>query len=501
MSVVAVKVGHMKLTFPVKDPAKAYVSNHLWLPKEGNVLGGVRVGPIKRALEFVVPGRDGKQQVISLWEENRHHIVVPREFLPPTEYPKYKFPFVDLRPSFGSANFEDLVKTRSEEQEKAWEALKSHNNGILNLGCGKGKTKLSLKKIAQMKTPTLVIVPDGGMLEQWKQSINGSDRTPPGLRYEGELGIVKGDVFDWKKPLTLALITTLALRIRDGRIPEEFFRHFGLVVYDEVHQMGAPMFSLAAYPFYGDRIGLTATVQREDGLDPIYRYHIGEPFYSDIKQDLIPQIYYQKTTAVLDSEKAVRAGNVNIPVLRSMLALDTNANNIRYWAIKEAADQGRKILVLSHSRAQLEIFHSMFPGSGLIHGDTDREERLAILRSSQVCFAIARLGTTGVDDDRLDMLIALTPYKSLIALQQSIGRIQRPLEGKPHPIVLVFEDSLIPSLEGMCRKMKTIFKKWNFPFKVFNPGRFPRELPPHIKTIHDGLVAKYSAEAEAEDDE
>ena len=40
------------------------------------------------------------------------------------------------------------------------------------------------------------------------------------------------------------------------------------------------MFSLTAAPFYGDRIGLTATVKEKMALDPIYRYHIGEPFYS-----------------------------------------------------------------------------------------------------------------------------------------------------------------------------------------------------------------------------
>lgn len=498
----------MKLLIPVKEPDKAYVSNQLWLPKEGNVLGGVRTGPIQRALEFTVGSRANEQgemqsYSISMWNETRNHIVCPREFLPPTEYPKYRFPFVDLRPQFGRAEFEDLVVPRTEEQVAAWRALAMNDNGILNLACGKGKTKLSLKKIAQKSLPTLVIVPDGGMLEQWKQSIYGSDRTPPGLRFNGELGIVQGTTFDWKRPLTLALVTTLALKIRDGKIPEEFFRYFGLIVYDEVHQIGAPVFSQTAWPFYGDRIGLTATVQREDGLDPIYRYHIGEPFYTDLKQDLIPLVYFQKTPATLDSELAVRNGSVNVSVLRAALGISPWANNYRYWSIREALEQGRKILCLSHSKNQLRLFHAMFPGSGLIISETDRTDRLNVLRSNQLVFAIARLGTTGVDDDRLDTLFWLTPFRSTNALQQSFGRIQRPLPGKLQPVVTIFEDSQVSTLKNMCTKLKSTLKQWQFPYQMFQPSRFPRELPADIRSLYDrcleGLDTRQQERATDED--
>lgn len=497
----------MKLLIPAKEADKAYISNQLWLPKEGNVLGGVRVGPIKKALEFTIGTKPEVDPdtgevittpaVIQMWEETQNHIVCPREFLPHTEYRKYKFPFVDLRPRFGRAEFEDLVTLRNQEQALAWAALAANDNGILVLGCGKGKTKLAQKKIAQRSTPTLVIVPDGGMLEQWRQSILGSDRTPPGLRVNGDIGIIQGQTFDWKHPLTLALVTTLALKIRDQRIPEELFRYFGLIVYDEVHQIGAPVFSQTAWPFYGDRIGLTATVQRADGMDPIFRYHIGEPFYTDLRQDLIPYIYFQRTPAILDQEEAIRNDMTNISVLRSMLGVSLQANSYRYWAIKEALDQGRKILCLSHSKNQLRLFHAMFPGSGLIISETKEEERLAVLRNSQLCFAIAKLGTTGVDDDRLDTLFWLTPFRSINSLQQSIGRIQRALPGKRHPVVIIFEDYMVPALRNQCRNLKSTFKQWKFKFEVLNPGRFPTELPTTIRSLYERQLAILPGREEA----
>jgi superfamily II DNA or RNA helicase len=487
----------MNLSFVPKEADRAYVSNALWLPKRG-----IRVDPFKRALEFTVKGQGGALSQLMMWEESTNHIICPREFLHPRDYPNYKFGFVDLRPEFQRVRFNDLVKPRNEEQLSAWKALASNDNGILNLGCGKGKTKLALKKVAQRGTPTLVIVPDGGILSQWKESIYGNKEKglAPGLEFDGELGLIQGPVFNWAKPITLALVTTLALRIRDGVIPEELFRYFGLIVYDEVHQIGAPMFSLTAAPFYGDRIGLTATVQREDGLDPIYRYHIGEPFYSDLKQDLVPRIYFQQTPSNLNYGAAKVNGITNISILRTMLGRDLAGNTFRYYEIQRALKEGRKILCLSHSKDQLRLFHAMFPGSGLLISETEKDQRMDILRSSQICFAIARLGSTGVDDDALDTLYWLTPFRSRISLQQSMGRIQRAKAGKKQPVMVVFEDWMAPPLRHLCRKLKSNLKEWGYSFETFKPLQAPLKLPTEVQAAYDHAFSQLPDRSDSEDD-
>jgi CRISPR/Cas system-associated endonuclease/helicase Cas3 len=131
----------MDFTFVQKEPGKAYIADRLWLPKSH-----IRPGPVKGALQFVVQSQDG-QSKLALWEETEHHIICPREFLPTSEYSRYKFPFIDLRPEFERVEFKSNITPRNDEQAKALEALLQNDNGILNLACGKGKTVLSTAKM------------------------------------------------------------------------------------------------------------------------------------------------------------------------------------------------------------------------------------------------------------------------------------------------------------------------------------------------------------------
>jgi superfamily II DNA or RNA helicase len=477
----------MQLEFVPKEPDRAYIGNMLWLPK-----AKVQESWIKSALEFDYSGRTpADTQKIVLWKQTAHHIVCPREFLEPETYPLYDFPFIDIRPPPTPAQFEDLVEPRNADQLAAWTALDAHDDGVLNIKCGGGKTKLAVKKIANKQVKTLVIVPDAGILEQWKRSILG-DKTPgretsPGLRMNGPLGLIQGDVVDWDHDITLAVVTTLWRLIEKGLLPEEAYRLFSLIVFDEVHQIGAPKFSLTAPPWFGDRIGLTATVKRADALDNVYLSHIGQPFYSDLRQDLIPQVLFERTPIELDLQRALdKSGQVHAGKLRGLAGIDLPGNTYRYWKVREALERGRKILCLSHSKAQLKLFHAMFPHSGIITAETDRARRLDVIRDSRICFAIARLGSTGVDDDRLDQLFWLTPFNGATTLQQSMGRIQRALPGKPPPVFTVFEDARVKSLMGMCSGLKTLLRKWRIPFEIRAPLPL-RPLPGDVQERYDNV--------------
>lgn len=447
------------LRLVVKEEGTAYVSNMLWLPKSG-----VRASAVRESLQYWRNAKGGPV-LEKLWMDTEHHIVVPREFVTTSQYLNYAFPFIDISPQkFPRVHLHDKITIR-DNQTDAWAALQQSQGGILNLACGKGKTVLALKKIVDMGAPALIVVNDGLQYDQWRKAIEQHIELPPGE----EIGSFQGQNRDWKHPITIAVINTLAGAAKDGTIPTGFADWFGSCWYDEIHHLAAPLFSNAAPVIRGLRFGLTATATRLDELQWVYNYHVGGIFFSDLTQDLIPQVYFQKTSVWVDlkSEEARdKAGQVNISKLRSFLGRDPVSIQSRYDGIKEALDAGRKILAISHSTDQLKELHSLFPGSGLVYGATPATERMDIVRSSRLCFAIARLGKEALDDEHLDALFLLTPLSSPNDLQQLLGRIQRMVSGKKQPVAVIFDDMRIGPLHALTMKLRKTLKVMNIPFIV-----------------------------------
>jgi superfamily II DNA or RNA helicase len=445
-----------ELRLVIRDPKKAYIGDMLWLPK-----ALVAEKAIKEGLQFW--DVEGNNPILRrLWRETEHHLICPREYIKNVQYEQFPFPFVDLTPkTFPKANFSVKDEPRDEEQRRAYEALKTSTGGILNLACGKGKTFLALKRAADVGCPLLVVVHNSYLMDQWANSAIPKHVILP---HGKSVGIIQGNRFEWNHPITVAMIQTLANRIDEGRIHPEFRRHFGMVVYDEVHHLSAPLFVSTAPIITGLRYGLTATEKRADGFDFIYKYHIGDVFYTDLKQKLIPRIYFQLTPTSVDLDRHEvrdKTGNLHIGKLRSYLGTVTEANDFRAKCLKEAVNQGRKILCVSHSKEQLIQLHEMFPDSGLIIQETPAEDRARIVKKSRISFAISSLGFEGLDDPELDTIFALFPFKQPTDLQQVMGRIQRETEGKNTPVLIIFDDIKIKPLHAMCQTMKNHMKEWD----------------------------------------
>lgn len=443
------------------EPNKAYVSDMLWLPKSLIAAQAIRDG-----LQFWDVEK-GKAILCKLWDETRDHLICPREYIRPEQYPQFPFEFVDLTPKvFPKTNIWVKNEPRDEDQHKALAVFSRAQAGILNLACGKGKTYLALKRIEQLGCPALVVVHNTYLMSQWvDDAIPEHAELPPGEK----IGIIQGPEFDWRRPITVAMIHTLAARVQAGEIPPGFRQHFGVVVFDEVHHLSAPLFVKTAPLITGYRFGLTATEKRLDGTDFIYKSHIGEVFYTDLRQSLIPRVYFQKTPVYVDLDapevKDVN-GETSIPKIRTFMGSHLESNKFRARCIQEALDQGRKIICVSHSKDQLRSLHEMFPGSGLVVQETDAKERTSIVRRSQLTFAIASLGFEALDDKAMDTVFALLPFTSPNDVQQVMGRIQRPMENKSQPVFIIFEDVKVKPLKAMCRKMKKVFDK----FDEHSPG-------------------------------
>lgn len=341
-------------------------------------------------------------------------------------------------------------------------------NGIIVTNCGKGKTQIALQHMAHKQVPALVIVNNTTLIDQWKARIETF------MNVDGGIGLVQGDPAEWDwedRGIVLAMIHSLSLRYEE--IPTGFDRYFGNIYYDEVHHLSAPLFVHTAPMFYGDRWGLTATVNREDGLEPIYQYHIGPTFFRDLSQEVKPRIYIQEVPVSIDTRdpdvesKVYAGGKINVPKLRTYLGALPANNDFIAEKLQLPISKKRKILVLSHSVDQLRLLHDRFPDSGLCTGREKPAARIETLRTRQITFGTLQLVKEALDEKTLDTIFFLTPFGSGAVedggkntLQQGMGRILGYRGGGNHPVVVIMDHVFIPKFHKACRQLKKLINEW-----------------------------------------
>ena len=138
-------------------------------------------------------------------------------------------------------------------------------SGVVVLPCGAGKTVIGIGAMEIIKSETLILVTNTIALRQWKEELLTKT-----LISEDIIGEYSGDKKEIK-PITIATYNILTYR----KNKKEHFLHFdlfnmknwGLIIYDEVHLLPAPVFRMTSEIQSKRRLGLTATLIREDGLE------------------------------------------------------------------------------------------------------------------------------------------------------------------------------------------------------------------------------------------
>lgn len=331
---------------------KAYLDTWLWIPKEY-----VNVDGTKRSLTFLIAEAGGTARELRLWKETVDHLLVPRALWRTTELP---YPVIDCRPQrFAEIDFKSNIKldhlpgvggllpTGNTTQRQALDALTHNPGGILQLACGKGKTVVFLELVTRLRVPTLVIIDNTTLLEQWRGEVNKMLTVPGGV------GLIQADVFDWKHGLVLSTYHTIAARA--DSMTEEVRRWFGLIGWDEGHHISAPTFAKSADLFYGKRVALTATPTRVDGTHVVYEFHVGPVVFKDLSQAIKPRIYFKWTGFEVDASDPttnIRDRNQDVHLVKLFAHLGgmrARLNSIVADIEEAKAQNRRKILVLSNS--------------------------------------------------------------------------------------------------------------------------------------------------------
>lgn len=152
----------------------------------------------------------------------------------------------------------------------AW--LKAGKRGTIVLPTGAGKTVVAMAAMARINAPTIVVVPTIDLMEQWRTRLEAEFRVEVGTYGGGESTL---------RPITVSTYDSAYLRA------EALGNKFMFLVFDEVHHLPAPSYSqiaeLFAAPF---RMGLTATLVREDGGHRLLPRLVGNIVYEMETDDL-----------------------------------------------------------------------------------------------------------------------------------------------------------------------------------------------------------------------
>lgn len=316
-------------------------------------------------------------------------------------------------------------------QQEAVEAFVAAGSGVVVLPCGAGKTLVGVAAMARTGAHSLVLVTNAVAARQWRAELLA--RTT--LREE-EIGEYSGDRKE-VRPVTIATYQILALR-RGALYPhldalsEE---DWGLIVYDEVHLLPAPVFRMAAEIQSRRRLGLTATLLREDGREGDVFSLIGPKRYDSPWRDIeaqgwiAPAICVEVRVTLTDEERMAYA----LAEADDRYRVGATARSklrVAEWIASEAAARGEPTLVICQYLEQVEEVARRL-GAPTITGKLANRarERLydAFRQGEEPLLVVSKVANFSVDLPEASVAIQLSgTFGSRQEEAQRLGRLLRP---------------------------------------------------------------------------
>jgi DNA excision repair protein ERCC-3 len=306
-------------------------------------------------------------------------------------------------------------------------------SGVVVLPCGAGKTVVGIGAMHSVKTHTLVLTTNTVALRQWKSEL--LDKT---TLTEDQIGEYSGDT-KTIRPVTIATYQILTYR----KSKDSPFLHFGLfdegnwglIVYDEVHLLPAPVFRATASLQARRRLGLTATLVREDAREDDVFSLIGPKKY-DVpwrvleKQGWIAQAICHEVRVPLDDDDRFRYAISDKRAKFRIASTNRNKDTLCERLIKKHA--GDNVLVIGQYLDQLKTLSKRFDAP-IITGrtPTGARERLydAFRRGEEKLLIVSKVANFAIDLPDANVAIQVSgTFGSRQEEAQRLGRILRPKE-------------------------------------------------------------------------
>ncbi len=309
-------------------------------------------------------------------------------------------------------------------------------SGTIVLPCGAGKTIVGMVAMQQLQTSTLILSPNTVAVRQWISEL--IDKTTLTEDLVGEYSGLQKEI----RPVTISTYQIITYRKRGAArdTPEEFphfdlfnARNWGLIIYDEVHLLPAPVFRITAELQARRRLGLTATLVREDNMEGDVFSLIGPKKYDvpwkDLeKQGWIATASCHEVRIPLDEDQ-----RMEYALAAQRLKYSVAAHNRRKLPVLQSLldrHAGDNILVIGMYLDQLEHIAAMLDAP-LITGQTavrEREKLYEQFRTGEVKrLVVSKVANFSIDLPDANVAIEISgTFGSRQEEAQRLGRILRP---------------------------------------------------------------------------
>ncbi|WP_280484130.1 DNA repair helicase XPB [Nocardia farcinica] len=332
-------------------------------------------------------------------------------------------------------------------QEMAADSFWAGGSGVVVLPCGAGKTMVGAAAMAKAKATTLILVTNTVAGRQWRRELLARTSLT-----EDEIGEYSGERKEIR-PVTIATYQVITRRTKGEYKHLELFdsRDWGLVIYDEVHLLPAPVFRMTADLQSRRRLGLTATLVREDGREGDVFSLIGPKRYDAPWKDIeaqgwiAPAECIEVRVTLTDAERMAYAtaepeeryklcstARTKIPVVESILGKHPDAPTLVIGAYLE----------------QLEELGAALDAP-VIQGSTKNKEREALFdafrRGEIPVLVVSKVANFSIDLPEASVAVQVSgTFGSRQEEAQRLGRLLRPKHdgGQAHFYSVVARDTL-----------------------------------------------------------
>ena len=423
---------------------------------------------MKPKVNFDMGVKKDSDNTFTLYKETEKRLYVPRYY----GFSKFGLPNVCKLTGGTDINVEFNGKLREYQLEPVNKFLEAAKNplkmgGIISVPCGFGKTIMGLYIACQLKKKTMFISHKDFLNQQFVDTVKA-------FSPNSSIGIIKQNKVDVEnKDFIIASLQSLSMKDYDINI----FNDIGFIIIDEVHHTGAQVFCRAFKKLHTPIIlGLSATLNRKDGMRKVFEYYIGSSVYTMKKKEFTevevqihkyyePNIEYSGIKQMWNGKENIAAMINNICTFkpRTKYIISVLENIIK-------KDPERRILILSERRNLLNDIEKYIIEKNILNKDYGfyvggmKQCDLNISAEKQIILATYQLASEGFNVPSLNTVIFASPISDI---QQSIGRIlrERPEERKYIPLCIdILDEFSVFKRKGYTRAKFYNTNKYNISY-------------------------------------